>query len=228
VVDGGVAARVEEFVAGGGAFVTSFLSGLADKSDNAFPTDAPGPLARVLGIRIDETDALAPGELNTVVFAADPDVKGLAGERGVVRFTADLVFDLVQPGSAEVVGVYESDFYAGMAAVTRNVVGDPELPGEAWYVGTNLDARGLGWLFERVLRARGLLSRYSGVPGVEAVARYRDDVRYLFLLNHGEADSLVVADRDGVALLTGAEVRAGQGIRLAGKDVVILKSTGSQ
>jgi beta-galactosidase len=228
VVDGGVAARVEEFVAGGGAFVTSFLSGLADKSDNAFPTDAPGPLARVLGIRIDETDALAPGELNTVVFAADPDVKGLGGERGVVRFTADLVFDLVQPGSAEVAGVYESDFYAGTAAVTRNVVGDAELPGEAWYVGTNLDARGLGWLFERVLRARGLLSRYSGVPGVEAVARYRDDVRYLFLLNHGEADSLVVADRDGVALLTGAEVRAGQGIRLAGKDVVILKSTGSQ
>ena len=228
VVDGGVAARVEEFVAGGGAFVTSFLSGLADKSDNAFPTDAPGPLARVLGIRIDETDALAPGELNTVVFAADPDVTGLGGERGVVRFTADLVFDLVQPGSAEVVGVYESDFYAGMAAVTRNVVGDAELPGEAWYVGTNLDARGLGWLFERLLRARDLLSRYSGVPGVEAVTRYRDDVRYLFLLNHGEADSLVVADRDGVALLTGAEVRAGQGIRLAGKDVVILRSTGSQ
>jgi hypothetical protein len=75
-----------------------------------------------------------------------------------------------------------------------------------------------------MLAARGLLNRYSGVPGVEAVARYRDDVRYLFLLNHGEADSVVAVDRDAVCLLTGAQVSAGASIRLAGKDVMILKS----
>jgi beta-galactosidase len=123
-----------------------------------------------------------------------------------------------------VVGVYASDFYAGMAAVTRNVVGDAAVPGEAWYVGTNLDAGGLDWLLGRVLRERGLLNGYSGVPDVEAVARYRDDVRYLFLLNHGEADSCVVVDADGVSLLTRAQVKAGERITLAPKDVVILKS----
>jgi beta-galactosidase len=162
------------------------------------------------------------------VFDGAPGANGIVPDGGGVRFATNLVFDLVQPGTAEVVGVYGSDFYAGMAAVTRNVVGEAEMPGEAWYVGTNLDAGGLDWLLGRVLRERGLLNGYSGVPGVEAVARHRDDVTYLFLLNHGDADSHVVADMDGVSLLTQAQVTAGESITLAPKDVVILKSVHSQ
>jgi Beta-galactosidase len=212
MIRGDIAARVEAFVEGGGTFVTSFLSARVDESGNAFAMDAPGPLARILGIRIDETDALAPEDLNSVLF-----------DGGRVRCAANLVFDLVQPGTADVVGVYESDFYAGMAAVTRNVVGSAEVPGEAWYVGTNLDAGGLDWLFGRLLRERGLRNGYSGVPGVEAVTRYRDDVTYLFLLNHGDAAAHVVADSDGVSLLTQTNVRAGESITLAPKGVAILK-----
>ena len=246
VIKGDVAARVEAFVEGGGVFVTSFLSGRVDESDNAFEMDAPGPLARILGIRIDETDALAPEDRNAVVFdgaAGEKEIasdslsdangvlsdgfvgaRGIASDGGGIRFPANLVFDLVQPVTAEVVGVYESDFYAGTAAVTRNVVGNAEMPGEAWYVGTNLDADGLHWLLEGVLRARGLLNEYSGVPDIEAVARYRDDARYLFLLNHGEAEARVVADLDAISLLTGAGVRAGESMTLPPKGVVILKS----
>jgi beta-galactosidase len=189
--------------------------------------EAPGPLARILGIRIDETDARAPEDLNGVVFDHAPAANGVVPNGVGVRFAANLVFDLVQPGTADVIGVYESDFYAGMAAVTRNVIGKADMPGEAWYVGTNLDAGGLRWLFESVLRARGLLNCYSGVPGVEAVARYRDDVRYLFLLNHGEAESCVVADMGGVSLLTQAVISAGERIALAPKAVVILQSPAS-
>jgi beta-galactosidase len=235
VVKGDVAARVEAFVEGGGVFVTSFLSGLADESDNAFGMDAPGPLAAVLGIRIDETDALAPEDFNAVVVDAGV-LDGASAANGIGpdpvggRFAANLVFDIVQPVTAEVVGVYESDFYAGMAAVTRNVVGKAEvaekaqMPGEGWYVGTSLDAGGLDWLFGRVLGERGLLNGYSKVPDVEAVARYRGDARYLFLLNHGDVDSSVVADLAGVSLLTQTPVSAGQVITLAPKAVVILKS----
>jgi len=226
VIAGDVVARVEAVVEGGGVFVTSFLSGRVDASDNAFAMDAPGPLARILGIRVEETDALAPEDHNTVVFDGAGGATGLVPGGGT-RFAANLVFDLVQPGTAEVVGVYGSDFYAGTAAVTRNVVGTAETPGEAWYVGTNLDADGLHWLFARVLGARGLLNRYSAA-GVEAVARYRDDVRYLFLLNHGETQSCVVADTDGVSLLTHAGVSAGEPITLAPKGVVILKSAWRQ
>jgi beta-galactosidase len=228
VVKAGVAARVEAFVQGGGVFVTSFLSGRADESGNAFAMDVPGPFARILGIRIDETDALDPEDLNAVVFEAIPGANGTMLQDVGLRFSANLVFDLVRPVTAEVVGVYESDFYVGTAAVTRNVVGKAEMPGEAWYVGTNLDAGGLRWLFKRMLGARGLLNQYSGVPGLEAVARYRDDVRYLFLLNHGDAQSSVVADMDGVSLLTQAAVGVGESITLAPKGVVILKSAQSQ
>jgi beta-galactosidase len=224
VIKGDVVARVEAFVEGGGVFVTSFLSGRVDESCNDFGMDSPGPLARVLGIRIDETDALAPEDLNAVRFDGAAGVDGIVSDGGGVRFPANLVFDLVQPLTAEVVGVYESDFYAGMAAVTRNVVGNAETPGEAWYVGTNLAAGGLRWLLERILRARGLLNQYCGILDIEAVARYRDDVRYLFLLNHADTGASVVVDLDAVSLLTGTEVRAGESMTLPPKGVVILKS----
>jgi beta-galactosidase len=224
MVKGDFAARVEAFVEGGGAFLTSYLSGRVDESDNAFEMDLPGPFARILGIRIDETDALAPEDLNAVVFDGVAETGGNQPIHGGVRFATNLVFELVQPVAADVVGVYASDFYAGMAAVTRNVVGNAEPPGEAWYVGTNLDADGLDWLLGRVLRERGLLNGYSGVSDVEAVARHRDDARYLFLLNHGDADSHIVADADGISLLTRVQVKAGDRITLAPKDVLILKS----
>jgi beta-galactosidase len=76
----------------------------------------------------------------------------------------------------------------------------------------------------RVLRERGLLNGYSGVPGVEAVARYREGARYLFLLNHADSPSSVIADLAGVSLRTRAQVSARETIVLGLKDVMILMS----
>jgi beta-galactosidase len=60
----------------------------------------PGPLAAVLGIRIDETDAREPSAVNPVALDG-------------VTVGGSLVFDLVIPAGASVVGTYTEDFYAG-------------------------------------------------------------------------------------------------------------------
>ncbi|WP_337062993.1 beta-galactosidase [Kineococcus sp. G2] len=219
VVKGDLAERVERFVATGGTFLTTWLSGRVDEDDNAFLADVPGPLAGVLGLRVTETDALPAEDVNPVRLV--DGWEAAPTPLGTGPWPGSLVFDLVEPRGAEVVAEYTADFYAGTPAVTRHAVGE----GCAWYVATNLDEAGLAWVVHRVLANAGVSSPYGWVPGLEAAERVREDARYLFLLNHGEDEVVVPADRAGRSLLDGRDVAAGQDLRLAPRDVVVLKTS---
>ena len=74
--------------------VTTFLSGRVDEDDNAFRSE---PLAPLLGVRVDEWDAREAGYVNPVTMDG-------------ATFESRLLFELVIPESAEVVGAYRSDF----------------------------------------------------------------------------------------------------------------------
>lgn len=132
---------------------------------------------------------------------------------------ARLVFDLVQPRGAEVLGRYTSDFYAGTPAVTRNRVGD----GEAWYLGTWLDEAGLAWVFSQVLGRYGLTGPYAGT-GVEHAVREQDGRRYEFLLNHGDRAVEVTAHAAGSELLGGRPVALGERLRIDANDVLVVQT----
>lgn len=207
MIPDGLAERLEAFVSQGGTLVTGVLSGRVDVCDNAFLMDVPGPLARVLGVRVDETDAREPSVVNPVQI-------------GGATVEGSLVFDLVIPQGAEVVGTYTEDFYAGTAAVTRNAFG----AGRAWYVGTSLDATGLDAVLGEVVEAAGLTGPYARIDGVEATRRYKDGQRYLFLLNHSDREVRVAADKTGTELLTGERFEAGEKLVLPATGVVVLRS----
>ena len=64
----GVRREIEAFVAQGGTFVTTTTDGLVDETDLAFENGYPGPLQRVLGIWVEEIDALYE-KTNTIVMA---------------------------------------------------------------------------------------------------------------------------------------------------------------
>jgi beta-galactosidase len=202
-----LAESMKGFVAGGGKFVTGVLSGRVDVDDNAFLTDVPGPLGRFLGIRVDETDAQPPSVVNPV------QLDGVTAD-------GSLVFDLVIPEYAEVIGTYTSDFYAGTAAVTRHRFG----AGHSWYIGTMLDPVGLDAVLGAVIDEAGLTGSYARIDGVEAARRYKDGQRYLFLLNHGDQEVRVTADKAGTELITGAQVEAGEKLVLPATGVVVLRS----
>jgi beta-galactosidase len=121
-------------------------------------------------------------------------------EQEALEVGSRLVFELVQPQGAEVVGTYQDDFYAGTAAVTRHPFG----AGCGWYVGAGLDQPGVSWVIRRVLAEQNLPGRYPGAPDVETAARVAaDGTRLLFLLNHRAEPVTVLAAADGVDLLTG-------------------------
>ncbi|MFC6419786.1 beta-galactosidase [Sanguibacter inulinus] len=211
MVKGDLAERLAAVAQRGGTVVTTFLSGRVDEDDNAFLADVPGPLAPLMGVRVDEWDAQEADVVNPVVL---DDGQGDAVEVG-----STLLFELVLPQGAEVVGLYTRDFYAGTAAVTRNEVGE----GEAWYVGAGLDAEGVAWVMRRVLDRHGLVGPLADVPDVEVATRYQDDgSRVTFVINHRDEAVDVASPVDGDELLGGTALRAGETVRLAPQQVLVV------
>ncbi|HEY9521987.1 MAG TPA: beta-galactosidase, partial [Thermopolyspora sp.] len=176
MLKGDLPQRLEEVAARGGSVVTTFLSGRVDENDNAFLMDVPGPLGRLMGVRIDEWDAREAEFVNPVHLRAEAG----AGA-GQVEVESRLVFELVIPVGAEVIGTYQADFYAGTPAVTRNAFG----PGHGWYVAAALDQQGVSWVIRQVLARHDLAGPYPDVPGLETAVRVTPGgQRLLFLLNH--------------------------------------------
>lgn len=221
LLKGDTAQRLEDVAARGGTVVTTVLSGRVDEDDNAFLADVPGPLADLLGVRVDETDAQPPEVVNPVRLV-DP-----AGTAPDLTSDATTVFDLVLPRGAQVVGTYGADFYAGTAAVTCNVVGSAggRGAGEAWYVGTCLGQDGLDWVLRRVLERHGLVGPYADVAGLEHAVRVVDGRPYHLLLHHGDEHVEVAAPVAGVDLLTGRRLAEGDTLGMDPTDVVVLAAS---
>jgi len=132
------------------------------------------------------------------------------------------VFELVIAQGADVVGVYEQDFYAGTPAVTRNKFGD----GEGWYIGAGLDQPGVSWVIRQVLERHAIELRYPDVADLESAERVTPDgSRLLFLLNHKAEPLEVEAQHSGTDLLTGASVEKGEPMRFEPCGVKVLLRT---
>lgn len=205
LVKGDLATRLEAVAARGGAVLATFLSGRVDEHDRAFLTDVPGPLARLMGIRVDEWDARPPEFAQTV-----PELGA----------QARLVFEIVLPRGAETVATYGTDFYAGTPAVTRNRFGS----GEAWYVATALDQQGVDQVVRRILTRHDLLGPYADHPAVETATRVAPDgTRLLFLLNHAPEPAHLTAHAAFTDLLTGKRTGQGEPLELDPLGVAILQ-----
>ena len=205
LVKGDLAERLEAVAARGGTVLTTFLSGRGDEHDRAFLTDVPGPLAPLMGVRIDEWDARPPEFTQPV-----PELGS----------QARLVFEIVQPRGAEPVATYGTDFYAGTPAVTRNAFGE----GEAWYVATALDQPGVDEVVRRVLARHDLLGPYADHPTVETASRIAPDgTRLLFLLNHTPEPARLTAHTTATDLLTGKRFEKGEPLTLDPLGTAILR-----
>ncbi|MET7687264.1 beta-galactosidase [Streptomyces sp. NPDC005483] len=205
MVKGDLATRLEAVAERGGTVLATFLSGRVDAHDRAFLADVPGPLAPLMGIRIDEWDS-RPAEF------AQP-VPELASE-------GRLVFEIVRLRGAESVATYGSDFYAGTPAVTRNRYGR----GEGWYVATALDQPGVDQVVRRVLSRHDLVGPYADHEGLETATRVAPDgTRLLFLLNHTAEPLQLTAHATATDLLSGKVAEAGAPVTLDPRGVAVLR-----
>lgn len=191
LVDDATAARLEEYVAGGGTVVMGFFSGIVDENEHIRLGGYPAPFRKMLGIRVEEFAPMAEGELNKVRFSDGSST------------ACDLWADVIDLEGASARATFVGNFYAGRPAITEHAFGR----GRAIYIGTRLAPEAMGALLGRLCAEAGIMPPVSAPPGVEVVRRRTDDGRVLwFVLNHRPELVAVTLPVAGVDVLTGAEV----------------------
>ena len=134
----------------------------------------PGPFKRLLGLWVEEIDALPPEQTNQIVF--ETPLGNLSGS-----FDCNLLFEIIRLEDAEVMASYGQDFYAGIPALTRKQNGK----GNAWHIASSPNAAFINGLLEHLCAEVGIQAVLPDVPeGVEVTCRSKDNKNFYFILNH--------------------------------------------
>ena len=195
----GLGDRIRAFVQNGGTLIATTMCALVDENDHCAFGEYPGPLKKVLGLRIEETDALLQNAENRV---------SLGGE----SFRCTLLCDVIHLEGATALGCFEQEFYAGSPAVTVNEYGK----GLAYYIGTQPEQA----LLERVLDRLQLSPVKNGSSGLEITRRFDSRNEVIFALNHARTQGTIdLGDVQYTELLTGAT--ASGAVSVAPNDVAV-------
>lgn len=212
MMKGDVARRLQEFVKKGGTLVTTVMSGLTDENDRCIFGAYPGPLKEMLGIWVEETDALRPWEKNTMKIVRE-------GEFEKEEYACGFLCDLIHPeGKARVIAAYGEDFYKGMACVTENDYGE----GKAYYIGTQPEQDFLEELLGKICAEKNLSGLYSAETGVEITLRVTDQASVVFAINHNRESAVIDFGREKLADLLNDRTLTGIVTMEAG-DVIVAR-----
>ena len=198
--------KIRAFVKAGGTFLTTYFSGYVDEHDLVVCGGYPGKLRDILGIWVEELDALAPEERNSFVYNG-------------MTYSAQLACDLLHLEGAESLAEYQSDFYQGMPVVTKHAYGE----GLAYYVATHSE-EGFYRTFLKNICDRLAIRPVAQAPdGVEATLRKNEKGEFLFLLNHTEESVMIPMETDGQELLSGSAYKTGESLLLPKAGVAIIQ-----
>ncbi|HEX7353072.1 beta-galactosidase [Brachybacterium sp.] len=195
-------AWLEDYVAGGGELVVTYLSGISDPSLRIVPGGYPGRLRDLLGVRVEEMLPLPAGEQ-------------VALDTGAV---VEEWTELLEAVDAQPLALYSHDELRGRPAITRAARGK----GHAVYLSARLrqDSRD-AFLAETAARL-GISATLTGAAerGLEAVRRRGDGADFLFLLHHG-AEPVTVRGA-GTDLVSGSSAARGLAVEPGGWAVIAL------
>lgn len=207
----GVGENIEKFVEGGGTFLASFFSGIVDENDRVILGGYPGDLRKVLGIWVEEFDALLPNMKNTMVM--EKNIGELDGE-----YECGLLCDVINLEGAEALARFGKDFYAASPCLTENHFG----AGKAYYIGSDPEDGLLKPFIKYLCDEKGIKAPIDTPDGVEVTQRFKDDKSFTFILNHTDASvDIDLRDSNYVDLISG-QSKSGN-IGLDAKDVLILE-----
>ena len=198
--------KLRRFVQNGGTFVTTFFSGYVDDHDLVTIGGYPGKLRDILGIWVEEEDALPEDAHNSFTY------KG-------TTYPASLLCDLLYTEGAEALASYETDFYAGMPALTRNTYGK----GTAYYIATRSNADFYRTLIDEICSAADIHPIIDTPDCIEVTRRSNNNGTFLFFLNHDTEEHAITLNCSGRDILTDKEYQHDGTLILTAKDVAILQ-----
>ena len=205
MVKEGMKEALTKFVENGGILITTFMSGLVNESDNVHLGGYPGPLRELAGIWVEEIDALAPEQTNTITFTDG------------TRMTCNLLCDLMHLEGAQLLASYDENFYAGMPAITKNTFGK----GCTYYIGTNMGQEGIDKVLKMATQQANVHPVVKEPTALEVVCRKTADSTHYYIFNFKETEIVIPDQFVGYTdLLTGKKVESG--MRMKHYDALIL------
>lgn len=206
MVKGNYDEKIRTFVKNGGRFLTTFFSGYVDEHDLVTTGGYPGKLRDILGIWVEEEDALPSDMENSFSYQGK-------------TYPAKMLCDLLHTEGAEALASYDKDFYAGMPVLTKNTFGK----GYGYYVATSSDDDFYSDYLSEICADAGIHPLMDTPATVEVTMRSNANGSFLFILNHGEEACEATLPYNGTDLLSGASYCEGENFSLPAKDVILLK-----
>ena len=206
----GLAEKLDAYVKNGGILVTTYMSGRADENDRCIFGAYPGPLRKVLGLWVEETDALRPEVHNTMLL----EQAGADAE-----YQCGFLCDILHTETAEVLGRYGKDFYQGSPCFTVNFYGN----GHAYYLATEPEEAFLDEFVGRLCAENGISPLLESEGSVEICARYNQNGETIFVINHDDncGGSVKLGADTYQNILTGETLEGTA--KLNPRDVMVLK-----
>ena len=166
--------KIRKYVENGGTFILTYWSGIVDSTDLCFLEGTPHGLMDVMGLRSTEIDGLYDGEYNRGV-----PVRG--NELCLTKtYTCNHLCELVKTSTAQPLMTYETDFYAGMPALTVNLFGK----GKAYHVCADFEQGFYDEVYRKIVKEAGVKRVVAHIPeGVEVSVRRNQDTDYVFVQN---------------------------------------------
>ncbi|WP_411169578.1 beta-galactosidase [Clostridium sp. MB05] len=206
--------NIESFVRDGGTFITTFFSGIVDENDLVILGGYPGAFRDLLGIWVEETDALYPDMQNYI--KVNTKIKGFENLDG--SYKCNLICDVVHLEGAKEIATYETDFYKNTPVITENDFGN----GKAIYLASNIEDNFIKMLMKKYLKENNINGILEGIMDLEITKRTKDGVEYIFILNHKDVDvEIDLGERKYIELITKKSLEGR--MKIKAKDVWILK-----
>jgi beta-galactosidase len=149
----------------------------------------PGVFADMAGVEVEEYDPQ---------FRKETTVSGVFGEG-----TAKIWCDVIKPVTAEALGVYTKDYYAGQPCMTANIFGK----GNVYYLGCDLDDASMGRFMKYIAAKAGIPVGLYSIKGLEIVEATDGKKSAAFMLNHNSYPLVAPLEGEYTDLLTDHKVR---------------------
>ena len=229
MVGDGVKERMEDYVSKGGILLFTYYSGYVDENAHILKGGYPGCLRELIGARIEESDLLYEDMdhfvCDGVWIPGHVDDMSNSFTYNGVEYPAYKICDIMYVEGAQVLSVFNEDFYSGHPAITRNSMGK----GFTYYVATSSSAEFYSDLIKNLCDEAGIgnafdmsIEAVKEWEGIEIAVRQNDAKKVYYLINHTDEEKEVMFPFDGEELTENVRVEAGQTVTLAGTGVKVI------
>ncbi|WP_257833928.1 beta-galactosidase [Salipaludibacillus agaradhaerens] len=163
--------RLKDYVKRGGTVIFTYRTGVKNEDNVVTDLTLPGDVADMAGISIRDYESLREQKSSSI--------RGISAPLLTHRSPVHVWCDYIEADSAEVLAVYEDEWFSDKAAITKNSYGN----GHVYYIGCGVEHDFLKRLYIDIFNNTGI-AVHETPSNIEVIRRETSSHSYLTVLNH--------------------------------------------